>query len=871
MPPNVVGAKTRHGRRCFIAVCNSKPETIAPLSNFKVDLSNCDREPIHTPGSIQSHGAMLVCDTEGLITHFSANAAEFVGTTVLAGANLADALGHRVAHDLRNAAARAGGANLVGALLGVKLPHNNAVADITVHRQEGRILVELEAASGDGHEAKSALDLTQSLVRRISAEHDVTTIANMSAKLIRALLYYDRVMVYRFLHNGAGRVIAEARRHDMHSFLGQHFPAADIPSQARRLYLINWVRAVADVNSVPVPLIGDDSDADIDMSHSHLRSLSPIHCEYLRNMGVSASLSISIVVDGKLWGLIACHHDSPKIAPLSQRISAELFAQYVSLQIAMAERRAELVASGEARRRLDSIITCFLPGAQVETSLQDRIEDLAKLIACDGAALHVQNDWKCIGATPDAEKLSELAGFLSKNASNSIWHTHDLRAVLGDEAYGTRCAGVLAIPLSPSSRDYLMYFRSEEAHNVVWAGQPTKNLVPSGDGYRLTPRGSFEAWLEDVRGRSTPWNNDELAVAEATQGFLRDVVLRFKEATLEERARGDRHRRLLNDELNHRVKNIIALVKSIALQTGTRVRTVDEYTHALEGRLQALAFAHDQSLSGEGGNLMTLVEAEVALHRLGRSVDRVTTAGPSIKLNERAFSVLALLLHEMTTNAAKYGSLSVPGGKLSITWQLNDQNDCLVDWLEHGGPPVSPPTSTGFGSTLIRNTITYDLGGSAEVEFHPSGVQARFVIPAEHVSECPTGHEQRPALKTDLSLASMNVLIVEDQALIAMDVEDCLRQLGASIVQSVPTVREALLVIPKHEPDCAVLDLNLSGESSAAVADELAKRGVPFVFATGYRDNVMIPERFNSVPVVRKPINIGLLSEALIAALAART
>lgn len=604
---------------------------------FKVDLTNCDREPIHTPGSIQPHGVMLVTDLhDGIVSHHSQNASRVLGLAEpLIGSPLADVLGAKVAHDLRNAAAKAGGSTVAGAVLGVTLATSATAFDVSVHRHLGRMFVEIEPSTPSAKETKSALDLTQSLVRRIALEHEVGTIADTGAKLVRALLGYDRVMVYRFLHNGAGKVIAEARRSDLRSFHGQHFPASDIPAQARQLYLVNWARAIADINFAPVSIVGERAH-EIDMSYAHLRSVSPIHCEYLRNMGVAASLSISIVIDGKLWGLIACHHDTPKHVSLPLRISAELFGQYFSLQIAIAERREELIASAEARRRLDALITSFDPGEPVVWALQSRLRDLAELVPGDGAGLWLQGEWKGFGTTPETGQIERLINFLQEQPTGNIWQTHDLASVMGkDEGYGTAVAGVMAIPLSSAMSDYLLYFRSEEAHHISWAGEPIKTLVPNDMGYRLTPRGSFETWREDVRGRSKPWSSAELAVGEATQNFLRDVVLRYKEATVEQRSRADRRRRLLNDELNHRVKNIIALVKSIALQTGTRATTVAEYTAALEGRLQALAFAHDQSLGGEGGNLATLIEAEASLHRLGAAQDR------SSPMDHRSVSTIA--------------------------------------------------------------------------------------------------------------------------------------------------------------------------------------------------------------------------------------
>jgi light-regulated signal transduction histidine kinase (bacteriophytochrome) len=842
--------------------------------DFQVDLTNCDREPIHTPGSIQPHGAMLVCDAVSLaVLRASANIAHLIGCAASPGCDLADIVGDETAHTIRNAAAKAGGSEIAGIVLGAWLPHVPNAFDITVHRHKDLVFIEFEPAAEGGATAEGALDLTQGLIRRIALESNVDSIAKAGARLVRAMLGYDRVMVYRLLHNGAGRVIAEARRGDLASFMGQHFPASDIPYQARRLYLLNTIRMIANAAYAPVqleppPALGE---AAIDMSYAQLRSVSPVHCEYLRNMGVRASLSISIVVDGELWGLISCHHDTPKVVPLALRIGAELFGQYFSLQVSVAERRAEIAASSMARERLDRIVGGLSPDRAVQDSLRDHLADFKSLVACDGAAIWIDERWTAVGATPQPIDVRALMELVASEAKSSVWTTQELAAYLDPEAYGTTVAGMLAIPLSSTPRDYLLLFRSEEAHEIEWAGEPVKSLVHTDAGVRLSPRGSFATWLEDVKGRSKPWTAPELAMAEAIRTYLRDAVLRHNEQTAEERTRAEQRRRILNEELNHRVKNIIALVQSIALQTGAHATSVADYSTSLEGRLRALAFAHDQSLAGgNSGDLGTLIEAEASLHRYGAAPDRVTAAGPRVRLDDRTFGVLALVVHEMMTNAAKYGALSVPDGKLSLQWQFDGQGDCEISWTESGGPTVAPPEREGFGSKLIRSTLAYDLGGSAEVDFRPAGVSATFRIPARRASLEPG--QAAPAVATEMaigSLAGLSVLVVEDQALIAMDTEETLRNLGAGEVRLAPSVQDAMRLLDIALPDVAILDFNLGGETSAEIADRLTAQGVPFLFATGYGDGVVMPERFRHLKLLRKPLNGSHLAARIAAARAA--
>ena len=630
---------------------------------------------------------------------------------------------------------------------------------------------------------------------------------------------------------------------------------------------------IADIGYEPVPLLPglDGGEPPIDMSFAHLRSVSPIHCEYLANMGVAASMSISIVVDGKLWGLVACHHDTPKYVPIPLRVGAELFGQYLSLQIALAERRTEFVAAGIARERIEALSAEFAE-QEIETALRGRLAAFVDLIRCDGIGLWLGGQWSGTGVVPAPEDVDTLVALVDANVSGRLWYTHDLRTLADGNAFGEEVAGALAIPIG-ASRDFLVLCRSEEAYNVEWAGEP-KKIAGGPSGERLTPRGSFEAWREEVRHQSAPWAKPELVVAEAVRSFLRDVVLRHSEATSEERARDEQRRRLLNDELNHRVKNIITLVKSIAAQTGATATSVQEYSSLLEGRLRALAFAHDQSLGGSGGDLKVLLEAEASLHRDVATADRVVVEGPPIGLDDRAFGVVALLMHEMMTNAAKYGALSTKQGRLSIRWALDAAGDCAIAWDESGGPTVVVPETTGFGTKLIQSTITHDLGGTVSIDYAPMGVRGIFVIPVRYLKlfETVTTVEalpvQQPAPEAR-DIAGLTVLLVEDQALIAMDAEQTLRRLGVLEVSLAANSAEALAILAKGLPDCAVLDLNLGEESSVDIAETLRERGIPFVFATGYRDSVMIPARFCDVPVVVKPIADGDLADCLGLALAA--
>lgn len=608
-----------------------------------VDLSNCSREPIHIPGSIQPHGAMLVVDAgTGVVNFASSNVADYLLGSFddVIGQPLGDVVGREVAHLIGNAAAKAGYGHVAGVVLGVVL--GGRTADITIHKFKDRIFVEFEPAALIG-DTEIALSLTQALVRRIDTDMEVTDLVKSVAKLVRALLGYDRVMVYQFLHNGAGRVVAEAKAPHQQTFLHQHFPYADIPSQARELYRNNWTRLIGDMSFEPVPLLPalKAGGAPIDMSYAHLRSVSPIHCEYLRNMGVAASMSISVVVGNELWGLIACHHDTPKTLSIPLRVATELFAQYFSLQIAASESRQVQRAASYAKRRLDAIVTTIDRHRPLEDTLHDRLKELSTLVACDGAGVWSNGRWTSLGSAPDICELAPLLDLVRNEARSAVWETQELKIRFPQSSFGGDVAGMLAMPVSTSRDVYLLLFRSEEAHEIEWAGDPRKQETSSPSGWRLTPRASFETWREEVRGRSLPWTDDNKATAEAVRSYLREIITGQLEEAEDNRNRTERQHELLNAELNHRNKNVLALVKSIAKQTGIHATNIDEFSASFEGRLNALAYAHDMTFAGHhGGELRALIDAEAGMHRFQQLPQRFHIDGPAVALSEHAFSVL---------------------------------------------------------------------------------------------------------------------------------------------------------------------------------------------------------------------------------------
>ncbi|KPF46431.1 HWE histidine kinase domain-containing protein [Rhizobium sp. AAP43] len=834
-----------------------------------VDLSNCDREPIHIPGAIQPHGCLIASDP-GItrVRRHSANAAGMLRIdSDIEGSLLVDLIGEEAVHDLRNAIAMAPDASRPAVIAHLRLP-NGDYFDVAVHRQKAEAILEFEPSL----RRTQPLQLAREMIGRVKDIADIEALIHASARLVRSVLGYDRVMIYRFEDDGSGKVASEAKRPDLESFLGQYFPATDIPRQARTLYMQNPIRVIADASGARVPLLPTEAEQrePLDLSFAHLRSVSPIHCEYLRNMGVSASMSISIILNDRLWGLIACHHYASKTLTMSERIAAEMFGEFFSLHLLALKQKRKLDIATEARRSLDRFLQAASSRIDIEEILTEALPEFQKLFACDGVGLRMNGNWKTYGTTPPLGQEADLVKFIGSVASGQIWATDTLsKLYLPAEAYYEDVSGVMAVPLSQLPRDYLLFFRKERLQTLNWAGNPEKSYETGPLGDRLTPRKSFAIWKETVQRQAEPWRETDLEIAEAIRAATVEIVLRHNEVMEKERSKADVRQRMLNEELNHRVKNILAVIKSLVAAPSTDEIGINDYIGSLRGRIHALSHAHDQvTRGGGGGTLADLIEAELLPYRAGAT--RFSLNGPAVTLDARAHAVAALVIHELCTNAAKYGALSRPGGSLTISWTVGDEGECRIHWQENGGPRLGDIGRKGFGTALIERSIPYDLGGTSHLDYRPEGLTATFSLPGRFLNWDTEGQpvEQREMDiegPTDMTLRDVNVpvLLVEDQVLIAMDAEMMLADAGIDTVVTASSSTDALNRLKTFRPAIAILDINLGRDTSVPVAIELARLGIPFLFATGYDDRSIVPEEFLDVPVVRKPYDAAALVRAL--------
>lgn len=507
-----------------------KTSQLSPLSNY-------DEEPIHSPGLIQPHGILLVLQEPHLkIVQVSSNTFEVIG--ISPGELLNKQLKELIESDQLQSIQQGLNKNIEihHVILSIKDKSNLYLFDGILHYSEPFWILELEPrqAIANNHFLKFHSLIKNSLAK-IQKSFTLQTTCQVLVKEVRKITGFDRVMLYQFGAEGTGRVIAEDKLEGLPSFLNLHYPASDIPLPARQLFTLNSIRLIPDANYQPVellPINNPITNQSIDLSLSVLRSVSPCHIEYLKNMGVSASMSISLIRENKLWGLIACHHLTVKYVPYEIRNACELLGQVMSLELASKEDNESL----EYKIQLKSVLSEFVEAVSQEGKLRDGlVEDKSKwlnLVSAQGVALCAKEQVTLIGKTPKDADIHGLIKWVETQIENNIFYTDSLPQVYpAAEKFKDVASGLLALSISKSQKHYIFWFRPEAIQTVNWGGNPNQSfaVAQQEEGLRFSPRKSFELWQETVRCKSLPWKPCEIDAVVQLRNILVGIVLRNAE------------------------------------------------------------------------------------------------------------------------------------------------------------------------------------------------------------------------------------------------------------------------------------------------------------------------------------------------------
>ncbi|ERF83833.1 GAF domain-containing protein [Bradyrhizobium viridifuturi] len=557
----------------------------------KADLSNCEREEIHLAGSIQPHGALLVVsEPDHRVIQASANAAEFLNLKQVDGMALADLDGDLLVRILPHLDPTAQGMPIA---VRCRIGSPGADYDGLLHRPpEGGLVIELERAG-------PSVDLTRYIAKaleKIRTASSIRALCEEAATLFQDRTGYDRVMVYRFDDEGHGEVFSERRKPELEAYLGNRYPATDIPQMARRLYERTRVRVLVDVNYQPVPLqprFSPITGRDLDMSLCFLRSMSPIHLQYLKNMGVGATLVISLVVGGKLWGLVACHHYEPRFIHFELRAVCELLAEAIATRIAALESFAQSQSELFVQRLEQRMIEAMSREGDWRGAIFDSSQSILQPLGASGGALIYEGQIISTGEVPGTQEIREIGAWLDTHRDRTVVATASLGLDLPQFAGITKVAsGVAVTPISSNPGEYLIWFRPERIRTVTWGGDPLKPFVIGNSPTDLSPRRSFAQWHQQVEGTSDPWTPADLAAARLIGQSVADIVLQFRAVrTL-----------IAQDQLEQfsrqvRVSEqpvIIADIDGKILLVNEAFKTLLPKDHSAFGRLDELAGAFQQ-------------------------------------------------------------------------------------------------------------------------------------------------------------------------------------------------------------------------------------------------------------------------------------
>jgi diguanylate cyclase (GGDEF)-like protein len=493
----------------------------------------CEREAIHVPGAIQPHGALLGALSAGLVvTHASANLQAILGQSAEAalGRPLAEVIGEAACHAVQIGMPQDGSA--LGSIHTLNGP--DGPLELRAFLSGCYICLDIYPNRRDPGE-RSPIVLAQSMLETF--KHTVTRgeLCDLAVVGLKAISGFDRVMAYRFHEDGHGEVIAEARSAQLPPFLGLHYPAGDVPPQARQLYLRQRVGAIADSSYQPVPLLIDRQvdDGALDLTHSCLRSVSPLHREYMRNMGTAASLTIALTHGPKLWGMLVCHHLKPKIAGAELRVVADVIGQVVSLlldSLGESEAYAERFKRNSILRMLDSRLELPVP---LQQSLVEAEAELLGVVDAAGAVVRLSSKLFSLGRTPPPAAAEHALETLHPLAAGAALAINDLgRQYPGLADCTADGSGALLLPLAKNSDDAILWFRPELSRTVTWGGDPADHGIRDLATGRISPRASFAAWKEVVNGLSAPWSETDLALAREVRCVIESAVLLRTKADL---------------------------------------------------------------------------------------------------------------------------------------------------------------------------------------------------------------------------------------------------------------------------------------------------------------------------------------------------
>jgi diguanylate cyclase (GGDEF)-like protein len=775
---------------------NIRQQTLTQGASIGVDRSRCEQEPIHIPGAIQPHGAMLAALVDsGRVTHASANLFAMLGCSAEAalGQPLQQVIGEAAARALQDTGLCNGLAlrQRLHVLLGPDGDHLHLCA----FRSGPHLCIDIEPMRQDAPQGQH-INALQSVLETFQNAVGPVELCELAVRGLKAVTGYDRVIAYRFGEDGHGEVIAEARESHLESVLGFHYPAADIPPQARRQYWLQRVGVVADSSYRPVLLLTDpvlSGHTPLDLTHSALRSVSPIHREYMRNMDIAASVTVGLAHGPSLWGMLVCHHATPRVAGFRLRAAADIIGQVVSLLLDSLSEAEALSARFKRNSSLRLLVDRLSAPVPLIDAFAAAETELLNLVGAAGAVVRLSGQGLYLGRTPPPLEAERAFAVLQSEAHGEVLAVDDLSlrySILAGCA--DQGSGALLLPLAGSADDAILWFRPALAQKITWGGNPAEHATSDPVSGRVSPRASFAAWEEILTGRSAPWADADLAIArELRSAVITEVAKRTKAELFELR-----HYDLLTGLPNRR------LLQERLAEVGTEA-----------GATATLLFL-DLDGTKEVNEAMGHAAGDALLVEMARRL--VAAAGPenfAARLGGDEFVVLCRDLQPGAVDELREHILCAIKAPIEIFGRL-----CHV--------------SPDIGTAVVDRSIDLDLVGAANFAMQA----ARITIEAKHKAEAQRQKMER---------------IGQTMGGVAHEINNMLQPVTL-LVQDV--IDNELVIGDGKEYLGIVLDCS---KKARQIMGDLLAFSRPTVSTTEIHDPIVLLH--DSLPIVRQAIPSGLI------------
>ncbi|MGN6423049.1 MAG: ATP-binding protein [Asticcacaulis sp.] len=843
-------------------------------------LRSCASEPIHIPGSIQPYGMLFVLEGEAdRIIQVSNNIKQWLpqlSVEAVLSRRLGDVIGREQADAIRRIAVERSLQPIQSTMVQIDERWFDAVA----HRVGPNLVVELEIIDDTRSMRRDYFyDELRDFAVGLRKADTLPDLFDFVTDKVRAITGFDRVKLYRFDENWNGEVVGEARAEFMTSYKGMHFPASDIPEQARKLYMTNYIRQIADVNYAPVPIVPPlhpETGLPLDMSLSVLRSVSPVHVQYLQNMGVSASMSISVIQDGKLWGLIACHHNDGYHVPYRIRMIAEIMGHVFSAQLSSLE--SMLDRDEQEKRNL--IIERLSAGLKTDFNLEDLLKGRQALalgaMGADGMAVVSRKRILRIGETPGEDVIRRLTQWVHQKASG-VYHTQEAAIACADDPVlsGLR-GGFLAAPISLVREDYMIWFRDSVQQQVNWAGSPEKPVTQTKAGYRLMPRASFDLWKETVKHRCKPWKREDVDTAQN----IVQVVLEGERLSAEH-ANHAKSEFLANmsHEMRTPMNAIIGIVSLLDRSTALDERqkkllgvlrlSSDSLLNLINDLLDiAKIESHELMLENQPINVADIVgevRSMMSLRAAEKNLSLTAACGPRETFDVYGDAMrVQQILSNLVSNAVKFtesGHVNIlahaedlPDGRVQIAIEVADsgigmspqQVTRVFEKFVQADPSISRRYGgTGLGLAITRR-LTELMGGDIALESR-EGAGSRFTlrIPFRRVEKATSADLQAvtPALP---AARRGRVLLAEDYEGNVIVAAAILEDLGYEVTVA-HNGREALERLDGARFDLILMDVQMPEmdgyEATRRIRERQATGSLPPAPIIGVTANALVGDR----------------------------